>query len=82
MFKFNTLARILMPFASDTSNVVDVSQFSSVLDSLTSQISVGTILGVITATIGAGIGLVFMWWGVRKLVRAVMSAFKSGKLKF
>lgn len=73
---------LLNLLATDTANVVDVAQFSSVLDSLTSQISVSTILGVITATIGAGIGLVFMWWGVRKLVRAVMSAFKSGNLKF
>lgn len=73
---------LLNLLATDTTNVVDVAQFSGVLDILTSQISVSTIMGVITATIGAGIGLVFMWWGVRKLVRAVMSAFKSGRLKF
>ena len=48
---------------------------------MTDQISVGTVVGVIAAAIGAGIGLVFMWWGVRKLVRVLMSAFKSGKLK-
>lgn len=63
-------------------SAVTSSDWSAVLDALTAQISVSSIVGVIAATITAGIGLVFMWWGVRKLVRAVMGAFKSGKLKF
>lgn len=61
--------------------VVDSTAWSSVLDALTAQISVPTVVGVIAATITAGISLVFMWWGVRKLVRSLMSAFRSGKLK-
>lgn len=63
------------------SNVVTSSDWSAVLDALTAQISVSSVVGVIAAVIGAGIGLVFMWWGVRKLIRAIMSAFKSGKLR-
>lgn len=58
------------------------SDFAPVLDALTSQISIGSVVSVIAAVIGAGIGLVFLWWGVRKAVRAIMAAFKSGKLKF
>lgn len=54
--------------------------WSSVLNAMTAQISVESVVGVIAATVTAGIGLVFMWWGVRKLVRAVMGAFRKGKL--
>lgn len=66
--------------ASTTSSAVSSSDWSAVLNAMTSQISVSTIVGVIAATITAGIGLVFMWWGVRKLVRVIMGAFRRGKL--
>lgn len=54
--------------------------WSAVLTAMTSQISVSTIVAALATFITAGIGLVFMWWGVRKLVRTVMSAFRRGKL--
>lgn len=47
---------------------------------MTSQISVSTVVAVLASTTGAAIGLVFMWWGVRKLARVLMSAFRRGKL--
>ena len=56
------------------------SDFSSVLTTLQAQISVGTIVEVLAVTAGACVGLAFMWWGVRKLTRALMSAFKKGKV--
>lgn len=67
--------------ASATSGAVSSSDWSAVLNALTAQISVSTIVGVIAATITAGIGLVFMWWGVRKLVRVIMGAFRRGNLR-
>ena len=30
--------------------------------------------------VAACIGIVFMWWGVRKAVRALMAAFRKGKI--
>lgn len=54
--------------------------WSAVLTAMTTQISVSTIVAALATFITAGIGLVFMWWGVRKLVRTVMSAFRKGKL--
>ena len=30
--------------------------------------------------IAAGIGLVFMWWGVRKAMASLMKAFRSGRI--
>ena len=67
--------------SGSASSVVSPSDWSSVLTAMTSQISVSTIVGVIAAVIGAGIGLVFMWWGVRKLIGVIMNAFRKGKLK-
>lgn len=58
------------------------SDLSSVLAAMTSQISVTTVIGVIAGVVGAAIALVFMWWGVRKLARTLMAAFRSGKLRF
>lgn len=59
---------------------VSASEWQSVIDAMTGQISVGTVVGVLATLVTAGIGLVFMWWGVRKAVRSLMSAFKKGKM--
>lgn len=67
-------------FAEGSQTVVSATDWSGVLTPLTAQISVSTIVGALATFITAGIGLVFMWWGVRKLVRTVMSAFRKGKL--
>lgn len=71
-----------MPFGLYLAETTPVSadSFQSILDALTAQISVTSIVGVLASVIGAGIGLVFMWWGVRKLIHVIMAAFKKGKL--
>lgn len=61
-------------------NIVSSSDFQSVMDALTGQISVSTIVGILGTCATASVGLTFMWWGVRKVVRALMSAFKKGKI--
>lgn len=63
-----------------TSSIVDPTAWQSVLDALTGQISVTTVMGVVAGVVTAGIGLVFAWWGVRKVTRGIMAAFKNGKL--
>lgn len=60
--------------------VISATDWSSVLTALTTQISVSTVVGVLATLVSAGIGLVFMWWGVRKLIKVIMKAFKSGKM--
>ncbi len=71
----------MIPYlASGTSTAVGWSDLSDVLTAITGQISVTTVIAVIAGAIGAAIGLVFMWWGVRKLIRVIMNAFRSGKL--
>lgn len=59
---------------------VSSADWASVLSAMTGQISVSTVVAVLASTTGAAIGLVFMWWGVRKLARVLMSAFRKGKL--
>lgn len=59
---------------------VTSADFQSVIDSLQSQISVDTVVGILGTCAGVAAGFAFMWWGVRKVVRALMAAFKKGKI--
>ena len=63
-----------------TSTTISSTAFSSVVDAVTAQISVSSVVEVLVYAVPVVIGLVFMWWGVRKVVRMVMSAFKKGKI--
>lgn len=74
------IAPAMPAWASEGSSVVTASDWSSVISAITAQVSPSTIIGVIAAGITACIGIVFMWWGVRKMGRALMAAFRKGKL--
>lgn len=60
--------------------IISVADFQAVLDALTGQISVSSVVGVLAAAAGAAVGLAFMWWGARKLIKVLMAAFKKGKV--
>lgn len=64
-----------------TSTVITSSAFKSVLEAIAEQISVTTVVEVLVYIVGISIALVFMWWGVRKATRALMAAFRRGRLK-
>ena len=61
-------------------SIITSADFSSILTNLQAQISVSTVVEVLAITAGACVGLAFMWWGVRKVTRALMAAFKKGKI--
>ena len=61
-------------------STVTSADFQSVITSLQNQISVETIVGILGTCSGVSAGLAFMWWGVRKVTRALMAAFKKGKI--
>lgn len=63
-----------------TATAITSSDWSSVITALTGQISVATVVEVLAVIAAAGAGFAFMWWGVRKAVKALMSAFKKGKI--
>lgn len=69
-----------VPIASSSSSVVTADAWKSVITAMTTQISVSTIVAVLATLVTAGIGLVFMWWGVRKAARSLMAAFRKGKM--
>lgn len=56
------------------------SSFSGIITAITSQISVSTVAEVLTYAAGIAIALVFFWWGVRKALRVLMSAFRKGRM--
>lgn len=61
--------------------VVTASDWASVIAAMTGQISVSTVVGVLATLVTAGIGLVFLWWGVRKAVGSLMGSFRSGRIR-
>lgn len=72
----------LIPLAdSAPGGVVTASDWASVITAMTSQISVSTVVGVLATLVTAGIGLVFLWWGVRKAVGSLMGSFRSGRIR-
>lgn len=66
---------------TDPATVVTASDWASVISAMTSQISVSTVVGVLATLVTAGIGLVFLWWGVRKAVGSLMGSFRSGRIR-
>ena len=70
MTVFDVLARnMLVALEGGTATAVTASDWASVISAMTAQISVATIVGVMATIVAACIGIVFMWWGVRKAVR-------------
>lgn len=79
------LASVSMAFATGSStpsagSAVSSTDIASVLTALQKQISVASVVEIVAYVIGAGIGLVFMWWAARKLIKTFMGAFRSGRL--
>lgn len=85
MFPINVMsvsaAQELIPLTTDPPKVVTASEWASVISAMTSQISVTTVVGVLATLVTAGIGLVFLWWGVRKAVGSLMGSFRSGRIR-
>lgn len=71
----------VIPLEGPTTTAVTASDWASVISAMTSQISVSTVVGVLATLVTAGIGLVFMWWGVRKAVGSLMGSFRSGRIR-
>lgn len=78
---FDVMAfNLLVALEAGSAPAVTASDWASVISAMTAQISVATIVGVLAAIVASCIGIVFLWWGVRKAVRALMAAFRKGKI--
>lgn len=71
---------LMMGADAGASTAVTAADWASIISSMTGQISVSTVVAAVATMVAAGIGLVFMWWGVRKAARVLMASFRSGKL--
>lgn len=71
----------LIPLEGPTTTVVTANDWASVISAMTGQISVSTVVATLATLVAAGIGLVFMWWGVRKAVGSLMGSFRSGRIR-
>lgn len=69
----------VMPVA-DPATVVTAADWASIITAITGQISVSTVVAAVATMVAAGIGLVFMWWGVRKAARTLLAAFRKGRV--
>lgn len=56
--------------------------FTPITNALSSSFSVAQIAAIVGIVIAAGVGLAVMWFGARKITRAVIGAFKTGKISF
>lgn len=74
------VSNMLVALEAGGASAVTAADWASVISAMTAQISVATIVGVMATIVAACIGIVFMWWGVRKAVRALMAAFRKGKI--
>lgn len=68
--------------ATATTLAATTYDWSTITSALTSSFSAAEIMGIIAAIVGVGAGLCLVWLGARKIVNAVISAFKSGKIHF
>lgn len=64
----------------DPATAVTAADWASIITAITGQISVATVVAAVATMVSAGIGLVFMWWGVRKAARTLLAAFRKGRV--
>lgn len=69
-----------MDFLYLTATTVSSADWKPILDAITTQISVSNVATVLGTIASAGVGFAFFWWGGRKALRALMAAFKKGKI--
>lgn len=86
MFPINVMSvsavQELIPLTDPVpAGTVTASDWASVISAMTGQISVSTVVATLATLVTAGIGLVFMWWGVRKAVGSLMGSFRSGRIR-
>lgn len=62
------------------SSAVAPTDWASVINNVVGQFSVANIVGVLASVVLAGIGFVFLWWGVRLAFNSIMGAVKRGTL--
>ena len=63
-----------------TAGAPAVSAVQSVFNDVTGTINIGNVVSILAIVVSAGVGLVLMWFGIRKVIRIIMGAFRKGKI--
>lgn len=69
-----------LPIMAAAAEGGDIS-YQGVITEIGNALSVTSATDVLKYAVGVCIGLVFMWWAVRKVSGMLMRAFKRGKLR-
>lgn len=65
---------------TSTVSTIGASDVQPILDALQVQITWANVANILVVLVGACVGFVFAWWAVRKISKALMGAFKKGKI--
>ena len=57
-----------------------VSAVQSVFTDVTGTINISSVVQILAIVVGACVGRVLMWFGIRKVVKIIMGAFRKGKI--
>ena len=67
-------------FADGTNEAVSAA--STLMGNITSTLNISNAVAILSAGLGAVVGLFLAWWGSRKLANMVVNVFRKGKIKF
>lgn len=74
------LATSALAFADGTNEAVSAA--STLMGNITSTLNITNAVAILSAGLGAVVGLFLAWWGARKLANMVVNVFRKGKIKF
>lgn len=66
--------------ATVSSGAEAVSAIQTVFTNVTGTINISNVVAILGIVVGACVGLVLMWFGIRKVIKIIMGAFRKGKI--
>lgn len=73
-----TLGSAMTAFAAEDTEAVSAAK--ALMDAATATLNIGNVVAILSAGIGAVLGMFLSWWGARKLVNMLIKVFKKGKI--
>lgn len=74
-----TLGSAMTALAAET-DAEAVSAAKALMDAATTTLNIGNVVAILSAGIGAVLGMFLSWWGARKLVNMLIKVFKKGRI--
>lgn len=71
----------LIPVMAAFDGATVLTDYETVINSITAELNTGGITTVLTYAAGIAVGMVFLWWAVRKATSIIKRAFMRGKLR-